>query len=225
MLPSANSCPKQERSGETNWGRKAVQPTTRWRLPAAGWRPARTVHAEHRGVDPDGRGRRNPGKRLPIMKARLQTVTVAGESHPAMAGHSGAAYNPGMDDAQTLTTIPSGPRRSPADEPPAASLRRSEEDEPPPAPATLPPELPASPPPAAAESPAFSPPAELPLSELEFTGCKPVRMTPYRSRLISAGYDTNRISLGLGLVPARKPHRQHFSYAGMSNAPSVVQTR
>ena len=111
------------------------------------------------------------------MKARLQTVTVAGESHPAMASHSAAAYNAGMDDAQTLTTIPSGPGRSPADESPAASLRRSEEDEPPPAPAALPPELPASPPPAAAESPAFSPPAELPLSGLEFTGCKAVRMT------------------------------------------------
>ena len=81
-----------------------------------------------------------------------------------------------MDDAQTLTTIPSAPGRSPADEPPAVSLRRSEEDEPPPAPAALPPELPASPPPAA-ESPAFSPPAELPLSELAFTGCTAVPMT------------------------------------------------
>ena len=111
------------------------------------------------------------------MKARLQTVTVAGESPPAMASHSAAAYNAGMDDPQTLTTIPSGPGRSPADEPPAASLRRSEEDEPPAAPAALPPELPASPQPSAAESPAFSPPAELPLSELEFTGCKAVPMT------------------------------------------------
>ena len=37
----------------------------------------------------------------------------------------------GMDDAQTLAAIPSGPGRSPADEPPAATLRRSEEDEPP----------------------------------------------------------------------------------------------
>ena len=83
-----------------------------------------------------------------------------------------------MDDAQTLTTIPSGPGRSPADEPPAASLRRSEEDEPPAPPAVLPPELPVSPssatPPA---SPQPSPPAELPLSELEFTGCKAVPMT------------------------------------------------
>ena len=111
------------------------------------------------------------------MKARLQTVTVAGESHPAMADHSAAAYNAGMDDAQTLTAIPSGPGRSPADESPAASLRRSEEDELPPAPAALPPELPASPPLPAAESPAFSPPAELPLSELAFTGCKAVPMT------------------------------------------------
>ena len=82
-----------------------------------------------------------------------------------------------MDDPQTLTTIPSGPGRSPADEPPAASLRRSEEDEPPPAPAALPPELPASPLPSAAESPAFSPPVELPLSELAFTGCRAVPMT------------------------------------------------
>ena len=60
-----------------------------------------------------------------------------------------------MDDAQTLTTIPSAPGRSPADAPPAASLRRSEED----------------------ESPASSPPVELPLSELAFTGCKAVPMT------------------------------------------------
>ena len=94
-----------------------------------------------------------------------------------MASHSAAAYNAGMDDPQTLTAIPSGPGRSPADEPPAASLRRSEEDESPLAPAALPPELPASPPLPAAESPAFSPPAELPLSGLEFTGCKPVPMT------------------------------------------------
>ncbi len=82
-----------------------------------------------------------------------------------------------MDDAQTLTAIPSGLARSPADEPPAASLRRSEEDEPPEAPAALPPEPPASPLPSAAESPAFSPPVELPLSELAFTGCKAVPMT------------------------------------------------
>ena len=114
------------------------------------------------------------------MKARLQTVTVTGESPPAMASHSAAAYNAGMDDPQTLTTIPSGPGRSPADEPPAASLRRSEEDEPPVAPAALPLEPPASPPPSA-EPPASPrpspPPAELPLSELEFTGCKAVPMT------------------------------------------------
>ena len=96
-----------------------------------------------------------------------------------------------MDDSQTLTTIPSGPGRSPADEPPAASLRRlegneppaaslrrSEEYEPPASPAALPPEEPpVSLPPSAAESPASSPPAELPLSELEFTGCKAVPMT------------------------------------------------
>ena len=74
-----------------------------------------------------------------------------------------------MDDAQTLTTIPSGPGRSPADESPAALLRRSEEDEPPAA-AALPPEPPASPRPS-------PPPAELPLSELAFTGCKAVPMT------------------------------------------------
>ena len=46
-----------------------------------------------------------------------------------------------------------------------------------PSPVALPPESPASPPPAAAESPASPPPAELPLSELEFTGCKAVPMT------------------------------------------------
>ena len=63
-----------------------------------------------------------------------------------------------MDDAQTLTAIPSGPGRSLVDEPPAA---------PAPSPsAALPPEPPAS-----------SPPAELPLSELEFTGCTAVPMT------------------------------------------------
>ena len=83
-----------------------------------------------------------------------------------------------MDDAQTLTTTPSGPGRSPADEPPTASLRRSEEDEPLAAPAASPPEEPpVSLPPSEAESPASSPPAELPLSELEFIGCKAVPMT------------------------------------------------
>ena len=82
-----------------------------------------------------------------------------------------------MEDAETLTITPSGSGRPLVDEPPAASLRRSEEDEPPPAPAALPPEPPASPLPSAAESPAFSPPVELPLSELEFTGCTAVPMT------------------------------------------------
>ena len=96
-----------------------------------------------------------------------------------------------MDDSQTLTTFPSGPGRSPADEPSAASLRRLEGNEPPAAllrrsgedelpasPAALPPEEPpVSLPPSEAESPASSPPAELPLSELEFTGCKAVPMT------------------------------------------------
>ena len=50
---------------------------------------------------------------------------------------------------------------------------------PPVAPVALPPELPVSP--SSAEPPASpqpsSPPAELPLSELEFTGCKAVPMT------------------------------------------------
>ena len=82
-----------------------------------------------------------------------------------------------MEDAETLTITPSGSGRPLVDEPPAASLRRSEEDEPPAAPAALPPEPPASPLPSAAESPAFSPPAELPLSGLEFTGCTAVPMT------------------------------------------------
>ncbi len=82
-----------------------------------------------------------------------------------------------MDDAQTLTAIPFGPGRSPGGEPPAASLRRSEEDEPLAAPAALPPEPPASPLPSATESPASLPPAELPLSVLEFTGCTAVPMT------------------------------------------------
>ena len=69
-----------------------------------------------------------------------------------------------MDDVQALTAIPSGPGRGPADEPPVA-------------PAALPTETPASPPLPAAESPASPPPAELPLSELEFTGCTAVPMT------------------------------------------------
>ena len=69
-----------------------------------------------------------------------------------------------MDDVQALTAIPSGPGRGPADEPPVA-------------PGALPAETPASPPLPAAESPASSPPAELPLSELEFTGCKAVPMS------------------------------------------------
>ena len=52
-----------------------------------------------------------------------------------------------------------------------------------------------------------------------------VRMTLSESHLISVDYDTHRISLGLGLVPARKPHRQHFSYASRSSAPNIVQAR
>ena len=67
-----------------------------------------------------------------------------------------------MADARTLATAsPSGPVRSPADDPPAAS--------PPQAPRTVPP---------LAEPPA-SPVvrAETPLSELEFPGCKAVPMT------------------------------------------------
>ena len=80
-----------------------------------------------------------------------------------------------MDDTQTSTITPSGPGRPPADEPPPAALRRPEEDEP----AVLPPELPVSPPsakPPASPQPS-PPPAELPLSELEFIGCKAVPMT------------------------------------------------
>ena len=52
-----------------------------------------------------------------------------------------------------------------------------------------------------------------------------VRMTPNESHFISVSYDTNRISLGLGLVPEHKPHRQHFSYASRSSAPNIVQAR
>ena len=46
-----------------------------------------------------------------------------------------------------------------------------------PSPAALPPEPPASPLPSATESPPSLPPVELPLSELEFTGCKAVPMS------------------------------------------------
>ena len=46
-----------------------------------------------------------------------------------------------------------------------------------PSPVALPPKPPASPLPSATESPASPPPAELPLSELEFTGCTAVPMT------------------------------------------------
>ena len=84
---------------------------------------------------------------------------------------SGAAYNPGMEDAETLTITPSGSGRPLVDEPPAV---------PAPSPsAALPPEPPVSP--SSAEPPASPlpspPPAELPLSGLEFTGCKAVPMT------------------------------------------------
>ena len=92
---------------------------------------------------------------------------------------SGAAYNAGMEDAETLAIIPSGPGRALVDEPsgpPATSH-----------PAALPPESPESLSPeslspAGAPAPRPSPlsppsPLELPLSELEFTGCKAVRMT------------------------------------------------
>ena len=57
--------------------------------------------------------------------------------------------------------------------PPEPSMSSSAAE---PSPAALPPKPPASPLPSAAESPA-SPPAELPLSELEFTGCTAVPMT------------------------------------------------
>ena len=67
-----------------------------------------------------------------------------------------------MDDAHTLTAIPSGPVRPPADEPPGAPAAS------PPHPRTSPPSV---------EPPAFPPRAELPLSELAFTGCKAVPMT------------------------------------------------
>ena len=84
---------------------------------------------------------------------------------------SGAAYNSAMDDAETLTITSSGSGRPLVDEPPAA---------PAPSPsAALPSEPPVSP--SSADPPASPrpspPPAELPLSELEFTGCKPVPMT------------------------------------------------
>ena len=59
-----------------------------------------------------------------------------------------------MDDARTLTSLPSGPERSPADEPSGP-------------PAALPPESPTSLPPS---------PAEPPLSELAFPGCKAVHL-------------------------------------------------
>ena len=52
-----------------------------------------------------------------------------------------------------------------------------------------------------------------------------VCMTPNESRVISVSYETHRISLGLGLVPARKPHRQHFSHASRSSAPNIVQAK
>ena len=55
--------------------------------------------------------------------------------------------NPAMDGARTLPAIPSGPKRSPGNEPPSVPV--------------IPPQSPAEP----------------PLSELEFTGCKAVPMT------------------------------------------------
>ena len=59
-----------------------------------------------------------------------------------------------MDGARTSTSLPSGPERSPADEPSGP-------------PAALPPESPTSLP---------SSPAEPPLSELAFPGCKAVHL-------------------------------------------------
>ena len=52
-----------------------------------------------------------------------------------------------------------------------------------------------------------------------------VRMTQNESHFISVSNNTNQISLGLGLVPTRKPHRQHFSYASRASAPNIVQAR
>ena len=68
-----------------------------------------------------------------------------------------------MDDTETLTLDPPRPARPPAHESPAS-------------PAASPPEAPRTAPPSA-EPPASPPPAELPLSELEFPGCKAVPMT------------------------------------------------
>ena len=82
---------------------------------------------------------------------------------------SGAAYNPGMEDAEALTITPSGSGRPLVDEPPAAPATSPT--------AALPSEPPVSPLPSATEPPASPPPAELPLSGLEFTGCKAVPMT------------------------------------------------
>ena len=68
-------------------------------------------------------------------------------------GSSGATYNPGMDDAQTPAAVPPGTGRAEAGEPMAA--------------------------PTAPRRPAadVAAPAELPLSGLEFIGCKAVPMT------------------------------------------------
>ena len=116
-------------------------------------------------------------------------------------GSSGATYNPGMDDMQTPAAVPPGTGRAEAGEPmttPAAPWRTAADE---------------------------AAPSELPLSELEFTGCKAVRVTLVKYQRISANYDTIYDSLGLRLVQACKPYGPRFSYASRSSVPSVVQAR
>ena len=52
-----------------------------------------------------------------------------------------------------------------------------------------------------------------------------VRMILMKYQIISISYDIIYELLGLRLVPARKPHGQHFNYASRSSAPSIVQAK
>ena len=67
----------------------ARQAATRWRLPAAGWRPARTVHAEQRGID-RCRSSSPPASRGWVVHPDLHEPPVPGAGAQRCAGCDGA---------------------------------------------------------------------------------------------------------------------------------------
>ena len=154
-------------------------------------------HRAFEGVDGEAADPNPHGPPLTRMDRAMATLDL----EPADAGlpresltsppPSPAALLPESPESPSSAEPSASPRPSPAASPPELSVSPS------------PPEPPASPRPS-------PPPAELPLSELEFTGCKAVRMTLKKSQRISVNYDTIDDSLGLRLVSACKPYGPHF---------------